>query len=115
MNIVNLTPDTIAIRDTIGGDILIPASEKRATVSSLPGEDENHTGEYEGHIISLRMAPKWGEVTGLPDPQEGVIYVVSALVAGRVQRPDVYSPDTGPDAVRESGQVVAVRRLIRSC
>lgn len=33
-----------------------------------------------------------GEVYSLPEPQEGVIYVVSGLVAGRIRREDVMGP-----------------------
>ena len=29
-----------------------------------------------------------------------------------LSRGDVYAPDTGPDAVRENGQIVAVRGLV---
>jgi len=35
------------------------------------------------------------------------------LVAQHVRRPDVLAPDTGPTAIREGGQIVAVTRLQR--
>ena len=56
-----------------------------------------------------------GDVTGLPVPVEGVCYVVSTLVLSALKgvRKDVYAPDTGPDAVRENGQIVAVRGLVQ--
>ena len=55
----------------------------------------------------------YGEVSGVPDPQEGVVYLVSALVAQATKREDVVAPDTGPSAVRNAdGQVVAVRGFI---
>ena len=44
----------------------------------------------------------------LPAPVAGVVYVVSALVADRARRSDVVSPDTGPSAIRDGGQIVAV-------
>lgn len=56
----------------------------------------------------------YGEVTGLPAPQPGTIYVVSGLVRGAITgRPDVVAPDTGPTAIRgQDGQIVAVRRFV---
>jgi hypothetical protein len=63
-------------------------------------------------------APVWGAVVGLPDPVDGVLLVVSQLVAGRVpDRDDVVSPGTGPadGAVRDAqGRVCAVTRLVRA-
>jgi hypothetical protein len=53
------------------------------------------------------------DVEGLPEPEDGVIYITSSLVAGKLpSRPDVLAPDTGPTAVRdENGHIVAVNRL----
>ena len=102
---VNLTPHEIVFGVTI-----IPASGMVARVASLPGQD---LGD------GLYTAPQWGAVEGLPAPEEGTIYIVSALVAGRVggTRDDVFSPGTGPadNAVRDPhGRIVGVTRLIRS-
>jgi hypothetical protein len=56
-------------------------------------------------------------VAGLPDPADGVFYIVSGMVFASPLldgRGDVMAPGTGPDegAVREGGQVQAVTRLI---
>lgn len=53
---------------------------------------------------------KFGEVEGLPEPQEGIIYIVSNLVAQAVpDREDVFFPD---DIVRdEHGNVIGCRAL----
>jgi hypothetical protein len=53
---------------------------------------------------------KFGEVENLPEPQEGTIYIVSALTAQAVpERKDVYITD---DAVRdEQGRVIGCRAL----
>lgn len=59
------------------------------------------------------VSAEYGDVTGLPESQDGVVYVVSMLVAQRAGRADVLSPDSGPSAIRENGQVVAVRNLVR--
>lgn len=88
MNIVNLTPHTINIRKTDGAFLNIPASgaiarreETRETLSGLDG-------------IGISRA-SYGAVTGLPDPQDNTIYVVSALVLSAPEvagRTDVFAP-----------------------
>ena len=62
-----------------------------------------------------------GAVTGLPDPVEGLTFIVSGMVRDalsslpvHLQRSDVFAPDTGPDAIRnEKGHIVAVRGLVQ--
>jgi len=56
---------------------------------------------------------EYGDVVGLPEPQEDTVYVVSMLVAQRSGRADCVGPDSGPSAIRENGQVVAVRGVVR--
>jgi hypothetical protein len=51
-----------------------------------------------------------------PSPQPGVYYLVSSRVASHPAlrgRQDVLSPDTGPTAFRQNGQIIAVTRLAR--
>ena len=60
----------------------------------------------------------FGEVTGLPEPKDGVIYIVSAMVLGRAQaegRTDVVAPATGhKDCVRdEGGRIVSVPGFLK--
>ena len=58
------------------------------------------------------VVSSYGEVTGLPDPQLGVAYIVSGMVASAAPRPDVFSPG---DLVRdESGRPVGCKGLRRS-
>lgn len=54
-----------------------------------------------------------GEPMGLPEPEEGTIYIVSSVVAKKVKRKDVVCPDTSDDGVIKdgSGRIVAVRRF----
>lgn len=63
-------------------------------------------------IIDDISRQSFGEVTGLPAPEEGVRYIVSALVLAALagSRPDVVAPATGhPDVVRnDKGQVASV-------
>jgi hypothetical protein len=108
MKIVNLMQHPLVIQGK-DGTRMTWESDGVARVGSTPGAVE----EVEG--VSFAAPTVYGEIEGLPAPKEGVIFVVSMLVASRAQRPDVVSPGTGPNdgCVREGGQVVAVTRLIR--
>lgn len=60
----------------------------------------------------------FGEVTGLPAPEEGVLLIVSAMVLSAAQaqgRTDVVAPATGhPACVRnEAGHIVSVPGFVR--
>lgn len=74
-------------------------------------------GEIAGMAV---VRPVFGDITGLPDPSDDQVFVVSQLVltalrlAG-VQRQDVVAPDTTPvgGAIRDAaGRVQGVTRLI---
>ena len=112
MKLVNLTPHTINLISPSGEETALP-SDGVARVASQPGTALGYAAG-----IPLFSAPTWGAVDGLPDPEPGTIFIVSALVAGQVKgRPDVFSPGTGPHdgAIRDkTGQIVAVTRLIQS-
>ena len=98
---INLTPHTINITNGAA----YAASGQVARVGST------HTPFDENGLACI----EWGEVTGLPEPQEGVIYIVSALVAQAAKRSDVVSPASGhPDVVRVNGQIISVPGFIRS-
>ena len=106
MQFVNLTPHEIGIRIRMS-DIILP-SAGLARVSTT----EEQVGDVDG-IPLVRTT--YGEVSGLPDPADGVIYIVSAVVldaAKRAGRTDVVAPDSGPSAIRnDKGHIVAVRQL----
>lgn len=112
--LVNLTPHAIVLRPSEGADVVIPPSGGVARVKSVPGGARN----VEGIPVPVASPQVWGEIEGLPAPQEGVMYIVSAIVLGRLQgaRPDVVGPGTGPQdgAVRDdAGRVIAVTRLVQ--
>ncbi len=80
-------------------------------MSQTPGEQvETING------VPVYSAPVVGRVEGLPEPQEGTIYIVSGMVLAHCQgRTDVFGPGTGPKdgAIRnEKGHIIAVTRLI---
>ena len=104
--IVNLTPHALNIHKTDGTVETIPAS---GTVARLP-EKRKDVAVIGGVQIS---AVNRGDVIFLPSPQSDTMFVVSALVAEKVQRSDVYSP--GP-LVRDpdTGQPIGCQGLTSS-
>ena len=112
MKFVNLTPHRIVVRQP-HGDLIIDPSGQVARLKTR--QVVEHPWGYD--MPPLATTTLEG-IEGLPEPEEGTIFVVSTLVAqaaARYGRRDVVSPDTGPEsAIRdESGQIVAVRRLQR--
>lgn len=109
MELVNLTPHTINI-----GEFALPASGQVARVKVE--QVQVATLDLDGPVPVV--VNSFGQVEGLPDPQEGVAYLVSGLVlqaleAQGILRGDVFAPDTGPTAIRgENGQIKAVTRLV---
>ena len=109
---VNLTPHQIEIRAGFGGEcrIVVPPTKPAARVSSTSAP----LPVVEG--VPVVTSPQWGEVEGLPAPETGVRYIVSAIVLARCAgRKDVFAPATGPGdgAIRdEKGQIVAVTKLV---
>ena len=70
------------------------------------------------HSVILTTAlckQSFGDVVGLPDPQPGVMFIVSAYVLGATARTDVCAPATGhPDSVRDDkGHIVSVPGFVR--
>lgn len=103
MKMVNLTPHDInvVVDETT---ITIPKSGTVARVTSTQTE----VGTINGIPVVKTV---FGAVEGLPEPEMDTIYVVSSLVLAQLERADVVAPDTGPTALRENGQIVAVRRF----
>lgn len=110
MNLINLTPHAIVIR-TPDGDTTIAPSGTIARVSATPGA----VHDVAGFPCPVADPPVVGAVTGIPDAQDGVAYIVSGMVLSATDRADVFGPGTGPadGAVRnEDGHIIAVTRLI---
>ena len=110
---VNLTPHTISIILASGETLTIDPQPTPARVS------QSHvviTGDCDQSGRSVEIAaPVYGEIVGLPAPVPTVAYICSVFVANAaaaIGRTDVVYPDSGPDAVRKDGQIVAVRRLL---
>jgi hypothetical protein len=104
MQFVNLTPHAI----TVEGLGTIPASGQVARVSVAQRDMGTRGG------IRLRQSVK-GMVEGIPAPVDGVTYIVSGMVLDALagsRMADVVAPDTGADAIRKDGQIVAVRGFL---
>lgn len=106
MMFVNLTPHAINFCDSEGKTVLTvnpSGSLARVSCKSMT------IGEVDGIPVTTNS---YGEVEGLPAPEEGVIYLVSSLVASRVpERDDVFIPN---DSVRDSqGRIVGCKSLGR--
>jgi len=108
--IVNCTPHQINIRPEGLPEVVVPPSGVVPRVSV----EQKIIAIIEGIPV---VSTQYGAVEGLPDPVEGTVYIVSALVLSALvgSRPDCVAPDTSPtSAVRnENGQIVAVRRFTR--
>jgi hypothetical protein len=98
---INLTPHAINL----------PACtiEPAGTVARC-AEITELAGEFDGVQIIRR---RYGQVEGLPDPQDGVIYIVSLLVRMACpERTDLASPG---DLVRDAnGAIVGAKNLVIS-
>ena len=88
--LVNLCPHDVTIVDGDGNVIIVLPHEegKLARVATTEIPAENTLG-YSFPVVHR----EWGQVTGLPDPQPGVAFVVSAAVVSACPgRKDIYSP-----------------------
>jgi len=103
--LVNCTPHEVAVlvKDQM---IRIPPSGilVRLTTNCAP------IGDVLGLPVVLCIE---GEPVGLPEPEKGVVYIVSSMIAKKVMRPDVISPDTSDEgAIRDgNGYIIGVTRL----
>lgn len=103
MKFINCTPHALTVEGlgTLAASGVIPrCATVRSELPSVAG------------VRLIRQAT--GQVTGLPEAAPDTIYIVSGMVLAALngQRPDVVAPDTGADAIRENGQIVAVRGFV---
>ncbi len=102
MKFINLTPHTIRLND---GREFPSAGTARVT--------DTYT-EFDAAGI---CRVEYGEINGLPAPQEGAMYIVSAMTlaaAKELGRNDVVAPATGhPLCKRENGFIVSVPGFVR--
>jgi hypothetical protein len=101
--LINLTPHTLNVIAADGSTVDIQPSGDVARVSSISIIVDNFNG-----INVSRQS--FGKVMGLPDAQDGVIYIVSRMVKDRVpDRNDVMVPGA---PVRDSeGRIIGASGL----
>jgi hypothetical protein len=101
MEFKNFTPHTITLND---GRSYATQGVARVAASFSEFSDDVCSQEF-------------GEIQGLPEPQVGTLYIVSALVlaAGKeAGRTDLVAPATGhPETVRKDGFIVSVPGFVR--
>ena len=105
VEIVNLTPHDVDIY-TGREQITIPRSGMVARV----GSSIETVGEINGIQVTRT---RWGEVVGIPDKQDGVVYLVSSIVLMSSDRDDLVAPNTSQAfAVRDgNGNMIGCRAL----
>lgn len=94
MEFVNLTPHALNIHS--GGKVItLPPSGIVARVAQTFQHDYLKSQEFGIDIFETN----YGEVENLPEPKQGIIFIVSGLVKQAVKRQDVLSPG---ELVRDS-------------
>lgn len=106
INFVNLTPHAIVV-DVEGETISFPPSGIVARV-------ESSLEEIQAVDAYRLFSRKFGEVIDLPEPEEGIFYIVSALVKGATSRKDVVAPATDHKEAKrnEKGHIISVPGFI---
>lgn len=109
ITIVNLTPHAVTVNGE-DGSVTVPPSGTVARIETVMTPAETIT--VDGVAITVQ-AQRMGEVTGLPEPVDGTVYVVSLPVAAALgaSRPDVVAP--GPLVRDAEGRPVACNGLVR--
>ena len=110
--IENFTPHELVIFGQDGKTILtkIPPSGQVARVTTRRTK-VGELADADGHSVPI-MRTEFGEVIGLPEPEEGTIYVVSILVLQALPtRQDLVGADTTPEGVvRDAdGKILGVK------
>lgn len=105
--VVNLTANTVVVRSPDGNE---SAFAPHGTMARRQ-EATTRLGDLDidGHVVPL-VHQELGELVGLPDPEPGVVYVVSRLAAlACPERNDVVYP--AGEIHDDRGQLVAVKSL----
>jgi hypothetical protein len=113
VKIINLTPHPVNLLCENGASITFKTSGTVARVDIRQERKQMDLEIAEGVVLSIPVVVNdHVEVYGLPEPQEGVFYIVSSMVASAVSRPDILSPNTDNSAERDgNGRVTGVRSL----
>lgn len=111
MQLINLTPHAIVLHHPSFAPITIDSTggaRAREITSELDDIRWDPHGDSGMHINVSLVAKRFGDVTGLPEPKDGVLYVVSTVVQTALpSRCDLVTPH---DLMRDAnGKVVGCR------
>lgn len=107
---INLTPHAITVLDLAGKEHTFPPSGTVARVNTSIDATTKIKGVDGDFKVTVQS---FGAIQGLPPAKPGTAYIVSGMLLDKAGRTDdVVAPDTGPTAIRESGQIKAVRGFI---
>ena len=101
MKIINATPHAINV--VKGGDIV--TFQPSGMVARVDMTTNASTLNLDGFNVSCNQA---GDVVGIPPQQDGVYYIVSAVVLGNSTRSDLIAPDTNRANRNDLGHIVSV-------
>jgi hypothetical protein len=109
--LVNLTPHEI--------NVWVKGEKTTTRVIDVPPSGNvarlHLTVKDVGTVCGIPVVTSKGgrKVIGLPPSKDGVVYLVSSVIAREVRRPDVLCPDTTDDGVIRdgSGNIKAVTRF----
>lgn len=105
MKIINLTPHSLTL---VGGNGALEVPPSGTVARLAVTRTALSPVVIDGVTLAVNL-PVMGDVTDLPSAVDGVILVVSALVAGAVNRSDVMSPG---ELIRDNaGNVIGARGL----
>ena len=104
MEVINMPPHDITLING-GQKVVIKASGMLARVSS----ETVKTGEISVNGMTIPLTEtRFGEVEGLPAPEDGTIYIVSSIVAQRCKdRRDIFVPNES--ARDKQGRIIGCR------
>lgn len=89
---VNLTPHALNIRALDGAVVVLPPSPNgaaRVVYDRLPPEQTT----IANHEVAITVAGSPREIIGLPEPEDGVVYIVAKAVSDAApHRGDLMSP-----------------------
>ena len=106
VELINLTPHPIVVDNGSARKVYEPSG-----VVARVETESTVVGEVDGFdVVTNRVLGH-----NVPDPKEGVVYIVSAMVLALLSdRTDLVAPDTGKAARNEQGHIVSVPGFVRS-
>ena len=102
IELINCTPHPISTND---GRVYPPSGV-------IPRVQQN-TSDFDENGIAVQS---FGEVQGLPEPKDGTIFIVSAMVLAASGRKDLVAPATGHKECRrdEQGRILSVPGFVKN-